>query len=62
VTVSAGDLIVGDADGVVAVATDATARVLSAARRRDVEEAAILTRIAAGERTLDIYGWRGPPS
>jgi 4-hydroxy-4-methyl-2-oxoglutarate aldolase len=62
VTVSAGDLIVGDADGVVAVATDATARVLSAAQRRDAEEAAILTRIAAGERTLDIYGWRRPPS
>ncbi len=62
VTVSAGDLILADADGVVAVAADAISGVLTAARRRDAEEAAILTRIAAGERTLDIYGWRSPPS
>jgi 4-hydroxy-4-methyl-2-oxoglutarate aldolase len=62
VTISAGDLLVGDTDGVVAVAADAVSGVLTAARRRDAEEAAILTRIAAGERTLDIYGWRNLPS
>ena len=60
VVVNAGDLIVGDADGVVAITAAEAPAVVAAARRRDAEEAAILTRIAAGERTLDIYGWRRP--
>ncbi len=60
VTVQPGDLIVGDADGVVAVPAARAADIITAARRRDEEEAAILERIAAGERTLDIYGWRRP--
>jgi len=60
ITVQPGDLIVGDADGVVAVPAGTAAEVIVAARRRDEEEAAILKRIATGERTLDIYGWRRP--
>jgi 4-hydroxy-4-methyl-2-oxoglutarate aldolase len=60
VTVHAGDLIVGDTDGVVAIATEQVSRVLDAASRREQEEAAILERLAAGERTLDIYGWSCP--
>ncbi|HVW70574.1 MAG TPA: 4-carboxy-4-hydroxy-2-oxoadipate aldolase/oxaloacetate decarboxylase [Steroidobacteraceae bacterium] len=55
-----GDLIVGDADGVVAVAASAASAVIEAARRRDTEEAAILRRLEAGETTLDIYGWQHP--
>lgn len=58
VTVQAGDLIVGDADGVVAVPGAGAAEIIAAAHRRDAQEAAILERISAGERTLDIYGWR----
>jgi 4-hydroxy-4-methyl-2-oxoglutarate aldolase len=57
VVVRAGDLIVGDGDGVVAIPGGQVNRVLDAAGRREQEEAAILERIAAGERTLDIYGW-----
>lgn len=57
VVVRAGDLIVGDGDGVVAIPGDEVSRVLDAAARREREEAAILERLAAGERTLDIYGW-----
>lgn len=57
VTVSTGDLIVGDADGVVALAETRVQNVLDAAHARDREEADILKRLAAGERTLDIYGW-----
>jgi 4-hydroxy-4-methyl-2-oxoglutarate aldolase len=60
VTVHAGDLIVGDTDGVVAIAADQVSRVLDAASRREQEEAAILERLAAGEGTLDVYGWSCP--
>lgn len=58
VTISAGDLIVGDGDGVVRIARENVASVLENARRRDAEEAEILRRLAAGETTLDLYGWR----
>jgi 4-hydroxy-4-methyl-2-oxoglutarate aldolase len=57
VIVQAGDLIVGDTDGVVAIPSGEVSRVLDAAARREREEVAILERLAAGERTLDIYGW-----
>lgn len=60
VVVKAGDLVVGDADGVVAVSAARVSEVISAARRRDAEEAEIVKRIETGERTLDIYGWRHP--
>jgi hypothetical protein len=43
--------------GVVAIPGGEVSRVLDAAARREREEVAILERLAAGERTLDIYGW-----
>ena len=57
VIVSSGDLIVGDADGVVAIPAARVESVLAASQRREVEEANILERLKAGETTLDIYGW-----
>jgi 4-hydroxy-4-methyl-2-oxoglutarate aldolase len=57
VVVNAGDLMVGDGDGVVAIPSARIDALLAAAAQRDLEEAAILKRLAAGERTLDIYGW-----
>jgi 4-hydroxy-4-methyl-2-oxoglutarate aldolase len=57
VVVCAGDLIAGDGDGVVAIPSAQIDAVLAAASQRDLEEAAILQRLTAGERTLDIYGW-----
>lgn len=59
VLVRTGDAIVGDADGVVALATSEVARTLEAASAREAKERSYLERIAAGELTLDIYGWRG---
>ena len=50
-----GDLIVGDADGVVAIPRERAAEVVAAARQREANEAATLDRIRAGERTLDVY-------
>ena len=56
-TVNAGDLIVGDTDGVVAVPRDRAAQVVEASRQREEKEAAILQRLRAGERTLELYNF-----
>ncbi len=58
VTVHAGDLVVGDADGVVVVPQARAAEVVRAAQKREADEAAILERLEAGENTMQVYGWR----
>lgn len=58
VVVEAGDLVVGDGDGVVVVPNARAAEVVDAGRKREATEAAILKRLEAGEATLDVYGWR----
>jgi 4-hydroxy-4-methyl-2-oxoglutarate aldolase len=55
--VNAGDLIVGDTDGVVAVPRARAADVVLAAAAREAKEAAIIKRIEAGERTLEVYNF-----
>lgn len=57
VVVNAGDLIVGDADGVVAIPRTRAAEVVAAGEQREAEEAAILRCLEAGETTLSVYGW-----
>lgn len=57
VTVSPGDLIVGDRDGVVAIPRARAAAVVEKAAKREVDEAAICKRIEAGETTMQIYGF-----
>jgi 4-hydroxy-4-methyl-2-oxoglutarate aldolase len=57
VVVAPGDLIVGDADGVVAVSRDNVAPVLGAAAERVAMETRIQERLRAGESTLSVYGW-----
>jgi 4-hydroxy-4-methyl-2-oxoglutarate aldolase len=57
VTVSAGDLIVGDRDGVVAIPRARAAEVVEKAAKREADEAAICKRIAAGETTMQIYNF-----
>lgn len=54
-TVHAGDLIVGDRDGLVAVPRESAPAVVAAAEQREATEAGVLQRIAAGERTLEVY-------
>lgn len=58
VTVDGGDLIVGDADGVVAIPRARAAEVIGKSVQREADEAEILARLRAGESTLDVYGWR----
>lgn len=56
-TVSAGDLVVGDRDGVVVVPGPRAHEVVAAAEQREAKEAGAIRRIAAGERTLEIYNF-----
>ena len=57
VTVSPGDLIVGDRDGVVAIPRARVPDVIeSAIQRADMEEG-VLERLQRGESTMSIYGW-----
>lgn len=58
VTVHAGDLVVGDGDGVVAVPHARAAEVVEKSVKRESDEAAILQRLRDGASTLDVYGWR----
>jgi 4-hydroxy-4-methyl-2-oxoglutarate aldolase len=60
VIVRRGDLIVGDADGVVCFPADRAGDVVEAAEGRDAAEKDILRRIAAGETTLEIYKLASP--
>jgi 4-hydroxy-4-methyl-2-oxoglutarate aldolase len=55
--VNAGDLVVGDADGVVVVPRERAAQVVDASIQREAKEADILERIRAGERTLELYNF-----
>ncbi|HEX9453530.1 MAG TPA: 4-carboxy-4-hydroxy-2-oxoadipate aldolase/oxaloacetate decarboxylase [Candidatus Binatia bacterium] len=60
VTINPGDLIVGDRDGVVVVPAAEIAATLDAAQKREDKETQIKRDLAAGKRTLEIYGW--PPA
>jgi 4-hydroxy-4-methyl-2-oxoglutarate aldolase len=56
VQIRRGDIIIGDADGVVAVPVGEVDAVLRAVHEREAKERSIIERIRAGESTLDIYG------
>ncbi|WP_293851954.1 4-carboxy-4-hydroxy-2-oxoadipate aldolase/oxaloacetate decarboxylase [Steroidobacter sp.] len=56
--IHAGDLIVGDGDGVVVVRREEAEQVLDRARERERREEEIRARLAAGEVGVDIYGMR----
>jgi len=57
VAIDAGDLIVGDADGVVAIPRAQIDGVLVKSREREEREAEIMRKLVAGAQTLDLYGW-----
>ena len=56
--VNPGDLIVGDADGVVVISRARVSEVMEKAREREKQEAEVVERLRKGETTLDIYGWK----
>lgn len=53
-----GDLIVGDADGVVCIPRDDVETVFAAAAEREAKEAGFIAALRAGESTLDLFGLR----
>lgn len=57
-SVSPGDVIIGDADGVVVVPRESASTVVAAAEQRLAKEARTRARLKAGELGLDIYGLR----
>jgi 4-hydroxy-4-methyl-2-oxoglutarate aldolase len=56
VCIRAGDLIVGDRDGGVALPAGDVQSILDHAAIREADEAAKIDQIRAGARTIDIYG------
>jgi 4-hydroxy-4-methyl-2-oxoglutarate aldolase len=59
VRIEPGDLIAADADGIVVVPAAIADELLAAAAELEAREAEILSEIAAGRSTVDIYGF-GP--
>lgn len=57
IEIHAGDLIVGDGDGVVALPRERAAEVVAASQAREAKEAGIIGRIKSGERTLELYNF-----
>jgi 4-hydroxy-4-methyl-2-oxoglutarate aldolase len=55
VVVRRGDLVFGDADGVVVLDAETAAAAVPTAARRDADEAVILEQVRAGALTLDVY-------
>ncbi|MGE0170417.1 RraA family protein [Nocardioides sp.] len=53
--VRAGDIVIGDRDGLVLVPRESVEHVCAAAHARHDKEEAIMSRLRAGERTLDIF-------
>lgn len=60
VWIEAGDLVLGDSDGVVGVPAAKVGDVLVAARERDEHERSVVERLRRGELTVDIYRLRRP--
>lgn len=55
IVVRRGDLILGDADGVVALSPEQAVRAVPLSEARDAAEGTIMERIRAGATTLDVY-------
>lgn len=55
VVISQGDMILGDDDGVVAIAKEDHATIVEKSEKRVAAEDKIMSRLRAGEITMDIY-------
>jgi 4-hydroxy-4-methyl-2-oxoglutarate aldolase len=58
VTISTGDLIVGNSDGVVVIPNEKVSVVLENAKKREDFEEKIREEIKNGKTTMEIYGWK----
>ena len=60
VVVSRGDLVVGDADGVLVLPADRAAQVVAEAEQREEREKVIVGRLRSGETTVDVFALPPP--
>jgi 4-hydroxy-4-methyl-2-oxoglutarate aldolase len=57
VLVQAGDLVIGDGDGVVVIPREQVADAIAASNARDAREAEMMDVLRTGKTTVEIYGW-----
>ncbi len=57
VLVQAGDLVIGDGDGVVVIPREQVAAAIAASNARDAREAEMMDVLRTGKTTVEIYGW-----
>lgn len=57
ITISPGDFVVGDRDGVLVIPATRVAEVIEKAAARENKEANTLAQLRSGKTTLEIYGW-----
>jgi len=55
VAVNPGDVVVGDADGVIVIPQDKMTEILAAAKKISLNEAKVMERLRAGESTMEIF-------
>jgi 4-hydroxy-4-methyl-2-oxoglutarate aldolase len=60
VTVSRGDFVVGDADGVIVLPAAQAAAIVTDAERREEREQALVARLRAGETTVQVFALPTP--
>ena len=58
VLVEAGDLVIGDGDGVVTIPRDKVSIAIKDSIARDARELEMMEILRTGKTTLDIYGWK----
>lgn len=57
VLVQAGDLVIGDGDGVVVIPREQVGGAIAASNARDAREAEMMDVLRTGKTTVEIYGW-----
>jgi 4-hydroxy-4-methyl-2-oxoglutarate aldolase len=57
IAVAAGDLVVGDADGVAVIPASAVADTLELADAREAKERGIVEELKKGRTTMELYGF-----
>ena len=57
VLVQAGDLVIGDGDGVVVIPREQVADAIAASNAREAREAEMMDVLRTGKTTVEIYGW-----
>lgn len=58
VLVTPGDLVLGDTDGVVVIPQGRVAEAIAASKAREAREADLMKKLATGQSTVGIYGWK----